>query len=257
MDGKKELLMNKPIDNPTLVKAMIELKENPSRQNENTFFVELLNARFLAPAIISEIDGTEGEITLEKDTKIQLIHVIDPDRSAYLPAFTDWDELRKWEQHGDVQTLIFTLNDYEQLLKSNENYKGFVINMLGENIMLNEEHMKMVHQNEVKVEKKEKIMIGVPMDYPAKMVDALVYFLPSINSVATAYLLLMMRDKEQSYLLIIDTKEDKNKVFPRIAEVAVPFLKADEKVDFVLLNSDLGRDATKDQLPFYIKKQSN
>lgn len=250
--------INVPIENPELVSSMKELKNNYTQATERNFFKKLLEAKFLAPVIIDPAPVSKNEkTTLNKNTSISFIEIIDNEGSNFFPAFTDWEELRKWNQGEDLQTLIFTFKDYKEVILEREDEKsinGFVLNPLGQNVIFGKEQIQIVNNNAVQIDQDESVQIGVPKNYPTEMIEAVKSYLPKLSSVKSAYLMLMIRGKDdKSYLLVIDTDEDYNKVFENIAEVATKSLKPDEKIDFVPFNEEFGKSAVKDQDPFYRK----
>ncbi|WP_186306497.1 enhanced serine sensitivity protein SseB [Siminovitchia fortis] len=249
--------VNKPVTNPDLVKSVAVLREEPSRGNEQAFFHELLKAHFLAPVIIDPMpENTGGESVLEKDTKIQFAGITTQDGKTFFPAFTDWDELRKWSSEPNQQTLITTFKDYESML-GNGSFEGVVINPFGENLLIDGNLIEIINNSALQMDEGESVMIGIPNDYPTEMIDALKKQLPKMAHVKSAYLLLMVRNQtDQSFLMVVDTENDPRDTFAEMAEVATPFLKKNEKLDFVPLGDSFGKDAVKDQSPFYVKKEN-
>lgn len=131
-------------------------------------------------------------------------------------------------------------------------YEGFVINPFGENILIDRDMMETIQYFVIQMDKGEKVMIGVPSEYPDEMIAAVQKRLRELDGVMSAYLLLMIRnDHDQSFLMVIETEEETNPVFAQIAETATPFLKKDQKLDFITLQEPFGQSAVKGQSPFY------
>ena len=83
----------------------------------------------------------------------------------------------------------------------NAKCSGVVVNPFSDNFILTTEQIKLIYNSYV-IPKDEAVMIGEPQDYPQKLVDALINYLPGIHSVKRAFLLLMIRNKsEKSYLI--------------------------------------------------------
>ena len=59
-----------------------------------------------------------------------------------------------------------------------------------------------------------------------------------------------MDGKRRSYLLILDSKEDPNILYPRIGNFCSRFLK-DKMLDIVSANSDFGKNVIKEHKSFY------
>lgn len=115
--------------------------------------------------------------------------------------------------------------------------------------------MVTVKNNSNKIEKNESVILGTPKDYPHEMVDKLKEILPSIDTVNSAYLLLMIRNKkDKSFLIVVDTNGNLPNVFEKIANIATKYLKSDEKIDFVSLNDSFGKKSVQGEIPFYKRK---
>lgn len=67
------------------------------------------------------------------------------------------------------------------------------------------------------------------------------------------FLTLKDGDEKPNLLFIIDFVGDNSVVFHQVAAVAQSFLKEDEYIDIVPMDSSFGRNATKDSAPFYKK----
>ena len=70
------------------------------------------------------------------------------------------------------------------------------------------------------------------------------------KSVDKAFLLWLVRGEEGSYLLILDSKEDPNILYPRIGNFCSRFLK-DKMLDIVSANSDFGKNVITEHKSFY------
>lgn len=87
--------------------------------------------------------------------------------------------------------------------------------------------------------------------------EALIDYLPSVQSISRAFLLLMIRNKtEKSYLLVIDSNEDLNHIFNKVSSIASTYLDEKEHIDFVSYSTKFGQNAVKDYKPFYEKVSS-
>ncbi|OJE40652.1 hypothetical protein BAQ49_12775 [Bacillus proteolyticus] len=248
--------INQPLTNPDLISSLVNLQKEYNQTNEHQFFKDMLEAKFLAPVIINPSPNSkDGKATLNENTTLTLINITDVNGVNYLPAFTDWSELRKWNQDDNIQTLIFTFKDYEKIiLEDTRGLNGFVLNPFGQNIIFGREQIQSVNNSVIKVEKNESVMLGIPKNYPIEMVEALKDYLPKLSSVKKVYLMLMVRGEvDQSYLLVVDSNGNYNEIFEEMAEIATKYLNLEEKLDFVPLNTGLGRSAVEDQKPFYSK----
>lgn len=248
--------INKPIENLVLLGLLDKLKAQFNADTEHEFFKELLSTKLLSPITQDSLQGCKsGESTLKEGATIKFIHLNDEKGNSYLPVFTDWNELKKWNETDGVKTLILSFEDYKtMILENNSMFTGFVLNPFGHNIVFDKNLIQQAEENMTEKTESESVMIGAPEEYPHKMIEALKDFLPSIDSVKSAYLLLMVRgEKDKSYLLVLDTDGNLNDVFRKIAKVAIKYLSKEELIDFVPLSQSFGKSAVEGQEPFYKK----
>ncbi|MEL3959259.1 enhanced serine sensitivity protein SseB [Caldifermentibacillus hisashii] len=246
--------VNKPVTNPELVKRIEILMKDYSLYNERLFLDELMKANFLAPVSIEPDIKGGGKTVLKQDTKINFFGITNSANQNFLPAFTDWDELRKWNNQENTQTLILTFKDYEAMIGNAavDTWAGFVINPYSQNIIMDRDKIRMTRNHTIETMRDKQVLIGLPKRYPEKLVEALKEVLPNMKGVECAYLLLMVRNKsDASYLIVADIDDEPRKRFAEIAEVATQYLLPNEKIDFVPLKSEFGRNATKGYTPFY------
>lgn len=244
--------INKPITNQGLLKAIRVMKKD--RNQEQVFFDELSKAKFLCPAVLdikSSDKHQDGKIVLGEGTTISISSLTDQAGNHFLMAFTDWEEVRKWTDEDNPQMLVIDYNDYQSMiLESESQYAGFVINPYGENLVISKELISNIVQGESTVKKGESVAIGLPKNHPEEMEQALKEYFDDFKKIKSAYLLWMVRNGEQSYLLVLDSDEKPEIIYPQIGDVCKPYLNG-EFVDMIPLNSSLGLSATEEQQPFY------
>lgn len=245
---------NKPITNPDLVDVIKEIKRG--NKKEDFFWKEIFKAKFLCP-INMELGKTSKKenqkIVLEKETSISLLSIDNEQGEHFLMAFTDWDELKKWNQNENQQTLILSYEDYQRMITKNDSvYQGMVINPFGENIVLDESILANTRKKEQTIQRGESVMLGIPKEYPVDMVNKLKRYFVTTQNVDKAYLFWMVRGKEASYLLVLDTKMSLQQLFPLISQICKPFLNGN-LLDMVLANTELGKSAIEGQTPFFTR----
>ena len=244
--------INNPIENPKLVQCMHDMKIDESK--EGMFFDELSKAKFLCPAVLdikSSDESQDGKIVLGEGTTISMSSLTDQAGNHFLMAFTDWKEVRKWTNEDNPQMLVIDYNDYQSIILENESkYAGFTINPYGQNIVISRELINNIYSGEKVMKKGESVAIGLPKDYPEEMVRALKQYFTESKKIKSAYLLWMVRDGEQSYLLVLDSDEKPEMLYPLIGDICIPHLNG-KFVDMIPLNSSLGLSATEEQRPFY------
>lgn len=248
--------INKPITNPKLLDAIEKMRKDSNK--EQLFINELFKAKFLCPAKV-ELNNSEkadnGQITIGEGSTISLTSIDDQQGNHFLMAFTDGEELGKWKQEANMQTIILTCEDYQQILTGNDSpYIGFVVNPYGDNILVTKEILENIHSNEVVMQEGESVMIGEPKEYPKDMVEKLKETFDDLEEVRSAYLLWMARDNETSYLLVLDANGNEQELFPIVGERCQSYLKGNY-IDMVPLSSQFGQSAVEGKTPFYISSK--
>jgi len=247
-----------PIQNRPLVAAIRELKQKQTRTTEQTLISELKQARFLAPVEISpqpnEMGG--GSVTFTKGTQIRFVLFSLEDGTSVLPAFTDWEEFYLWSTDTQAQAIVATLEDYSAMIvKNDEGAQGLVINPYGESLLLSRETLSQIEGNAIAytVETDTEAFLGEPKKYPSAMVEAIAEHLKLQPSVKKAYLRLMVKEGEQSYLIVVDFENTaKEALFDGIASAALPHLY-DIYLDMIPYSDGFGQRATEDCEPFYVR----
>lgn len=260
--------LNKPVTNPELKAAMKIMRESNTNESKDLVLDEVMKSHFISPVIISPAPGPtdeRGQVVLKEKTEISFSIIENTAKQQFFLAFTDWEELGKWHSDKNQQTLIMTFDDLAaMILKENGNSSGFVINPFGENVIFNIDMIKALKElvkrrtngglTEQVVKKDTTVQIGQPREYPVHMVNAISNYLKKQKNVQAAYLQLMVKEGEQSYLVIVDFTGDRREIFNGIADAAKSYLKG-MFIDLVPYDSDFGRNASKDIEPFYKKKR--
>lgn len=111
--------INKPVEPPALVDAINRLFETETPEIEKAMFEELKAGHFLATVAIDPPPppGEGGQTAIPESTTIKFEQLVDPQGRAFFTAFTDWDELRKWRNAHNQQTLVMRLDDYGTMLE--------------------------------------------------------------------------------------------------------------------------------------------
>lgn len=226
-----------------------------------------MKAHFISPVNISPVPSSSenNEVVLKEDTTISFNIIEDTNNQKFFLAFTDWEELGKWHKGENQQTLIVTYDDLAaMILDEKGNSDGFVINPYGQNIIFNKsmilgltnekERRKNGGVVEQVVEKDTTVQLGQPLVYPQEMINAISDYLKTQKKVKAAYLQLMIKQGEQSYLIIVDFEGEKRKLFDGIGSVAMKCLN-DMYIDLIPYDSEFGRNACSNVEPFYKKKK--
>jgi quinol monooxygenase YgiN len=251
--------VNRPVENPSFVMAMNELLATPSPASEAAFLEELRKAHFLAPVAITPqpqpADET-GKTTLQESTTIAFQMITNDAQQNFFLLFTDWEELRKWRNEPHQQTLIVTFEDLSaMILHEKDTSSGLVLNPYGQNLLLEKDRIALLSGKAVArpytVKQETKVLLGEPKDYPHALVEAMKQHMKTVKEVKKAYLLLMVKDDEQSFLVVVDFRGDRKRIFDGIGSVAVPLLGKGQFLDMVPAEDKLGQDAIRGKKPFY------
>ncbi len=260
-----EVDVNKPVENPRLKTLFEQLRQQNTNEILNLVFEEIaIRAHYLSVIALSEepqpIDNVTA--TIRQGTVLKFPMLITQDGRQFYPAFTDWEELLKWQKTETPKTLILSFDDYVSMILPREETDGVIINPFGDNFMLDRKllnHLKTQKDLNTKgvssqtITKDTEVLLGEPKDYPAEMVAKISDFLKKKPEVRRAWLRLMIRDNEQSYLLVADFTGDKDTLFGGIAHVARPYL-AKMYIDMVPYENGFGKDAVNGVRPFYERK---
>lgn len=260
--------VNKPVTNPQLDTAIKQMRENNTKENLDYMIDEVMKAHFISPVVISPAPGQPGsnnQVILKQDTAINFSIIGNKDNQQFFLAFTNWDELRKWHNAENQQTLIMTFDDLASMvLNKNSNIEGFVINPFGGNVMFNKTMIASLKAEKERrasggvveqvVKEDTTVQLGQPRVYPKELVNAISGYLKTQKSVQAAYLQLMIKEGEHSYLIIVDFTGDRREIFDGINKASMKYLKG-MFINFVPYDCDFGRSAAKDIEPFYRKKK--
>ncbi len=275
--------VNTPITNPELVKAINDMQQDNSPEKQDRMIDEVMKAHFITPVTVSPEpehhhdhcdchdhhhhdhcdchDHDHDHTTLKEGTTISFFAIKDSAGQAFFLAFTDWDELYKWQNNEHQQTLIVTFDDISgMLLQENSRWDGFVINPYGESIVFDIADVKALKAEKEKranggvveqvIEKETIVQLGEPLVYPGDMLKAICAHLKKKKNVKAAYLRLMMKDDEQSYLVVVDFTGDRRETFDGIGKAAWEHLNG-MYIDLVPFDTDFGRQAAAGVEPFY------
>ncbi|GLB32533.1 enhanced serine sensitivity protein SseB [Lacrimispora amygdalina] len=264
--------IKRPIMNPSLVCAANHFFQGLStkrvtRDMEANMFKEIYNAKYLMPLDTSKMNmektnADNGECVVKEKSIMQFPLITNSEDKSFYPFFTDWNEFRRFDKEQKFSGNIATFEDIKYFIDKAD---GISINPYGVNITLTKDMLNVIEsaaegslQNTVikeqVAEKESKVMLGEPAEYPQKMIDEICKYLKTNKNVNAAYLRLMVKDNEQSYLIVVDFSGDKNVVFSSIANAGVPFSNG-KYLDLVPLSSGFGKEAVENIIPFYKKKK--
>lgn len=271
--------VSRPVMNPSFCRAANLFFQEYSvkradRILELNMFRELVKAEFLIPADTEKLEIEQnggGECTIKKNSCFGIPLIKNTEGKVFYPIFTDWYQLRLFDKNSKYNGFI---KNYKEIWQMVEKADGVAINPFGFNFIL-DENMADIIDNAVKEENEKaaskkpipksgeaavmvehsipggtKVKLGSPAEYPEKMTKAICRAVKTNKNIHALYLLLMMTDKEQSYLIVADFEGDKDSVFGMIASAGMPYSNG-KYLDFVRFDSEFGRSAVNDVKPFY------
>lgn len=260
-----------PVGNPALKAAITKLKGENTPQNLNVVINEMMRTVFMAPAVI-DLGGQKpqtdarGRIALPKNTKINFLLLTDQRGKRYYMAFTDPQELKKWQKAPkSFQSMMLRFDDFANMLEKNKEAAGLIINPFGENIRfetpmiasLKKQKAELALQrSQMQIKPGDKVTIVEPTLLPDALLDPICEVLKTSETIAAAYLQIMIvNTSRKSYLLVLDGPQDE-KLFRAVAQAARPYLTSSEKkMDLNITTSaaPLGQQGMRDSEPFYRK----
>lgn len=145
------MTFDKQVENPLLIGAVEVMKKEPTVEHKQDFIEQMLRAQFMSPVIVTPepVQNEEGEWQVSAENPgLQFPTVVNKEGDKqYFLAFTDKEEMDKWESVRGMHTYTCTFEDYFlMLLKRNETpsnipVSGFVINPKGCNLMVDKDMM--------------------------------------------------------------------------------------------------------------------
>lgn len=141
---------NKSVANPMLVGTIQLMKEEDTPEHRNMFVAELQKSSLIAPAVIEPEPAVnaEGQQVIAPGSKIQFPMLAAPDGKRFFMGFTDMAEFQKWkDKNKELPFFALKFDDYVGMLFRKDASGtpcpalGYVVNPLGENILVPRELM--------------------------------------------------------------------------------------------------------------------
>lgn len=111
-------------NNQAFLEAMARMKQEDNRGNREIFLDLLIaGAEFMSPVELLSGD-TES-------SQVQFTLLTNQEGQPFFPAFTSWDELRKFCGPKNQQTVLLTFDNYANMVLRDGRAAGFVIDPFG------------------------------------------------------------------------------------------------------------------------------
>lgn len=266
--------VNKPLENPRL-KALFAARRGAQSREEMAGIMEELaaeiveNSHFLSVVQFSqEPEPTEkGQAVFRKDSQMSFPMLAARDGKAFYPAFIDWEELSRWEgleaflKGEPPRTLILSFDDYAAMILSSGGADGLAINPFSDNLIIEREtlarwkekkELNKTGHTEHRVEKGASVRLGEPKEAPQALLDALASHAKKERGVQKLWLRLMEQSDVFNWLLVVQFRGERQKIFDALGAAALPHLMG-KYLDIVSVEETFGQTAVGGVKPFYQK----
>ena len=261
--GKKPPIDLQKISNPQLVEAMQALHQENTPLNQGKVLDLVLNhAAFLAPVILAP-QNADAPQNLKGKTAIQFQLTTTKDGRAFFPAFTDWQELRKFCGPKEQKVVILRFDNYADMVLRDNRTAGLVVNPMGLSLTLDRENMERLAKKKAElargyaqeqVEKDTQVMVGDPEEEPEELLNAVSDLAAKREDIQRLWLREMVRqDGMKRYMIVVDHTGVQEEVFGAIAQAAGPHF-GKLPVDMIPYGTSFAQAATEDAMPFYIRQ---
>ena len=126
---------NRPVTNPVLREILRCKYEEPSKVSSAVLEAAIRSAVYLIPIFSDEMkvepSGPNGQLALQKGSRIKIMLAFDQSKVEFLPIFTDRDELKKWVR-DPVSTLAIPARHAFEFVSASATLQGVVINPAGQ-----------------------------------------------------------------------------------------------------------------------------
>ncbi len=122
--------VSKPVENPALKAAFAKHRKERTGISADELGIALNSASFLVPIVSDEMKVTPevgGKFTIEKGSLIKFMNCHNDRGETFLPAFTDWNELRSWAGN-EADSFVMPSPELWEFVLNNSNYLGIAIN---------------------------------------------------------------------------------------------------------------------------------
>lgn len=118
-----------PVSNPDLRQAMEAMHAGQNGREEQMVTLNLL----LLANLLAPVNVLEG---LGEGTQVQFQLLATEDGRAFLPAFTDLEQLKLGFPGDDQKTLVLTFADYARMILQDNAAEGLVVNAFDASLTL-------------------------------------------------------------------------------------------------------------------------
>ena len=114
---------------------------------------------------------------------------------------------------------------------------------------MKEERLKV---RELKIPVNSKILLSEPERFPTMLAEEVTKCCDEIGTINRLWLLEMTTEKDESWLLVVDFKGDKNEIFREINDAARNYLGM-RYLDMIAYDDEFAKKSVENHKPFYDK----
>lgn len=223
----------------------------------------IMRAKLLVPVSLSkEPESREnGELFVSGNTDVTFMMLTSHDQH-FLPVFTDTDDLKKWKMDKVPYAVTMGFDNAASMLESIGKCDGVAVNpfsddmVIGRQLVLHWYEQKQImtqgHANHV-ITGDTPVEMFVPNPYPLELSNKLCETARQNHNVNKIWLRGIKLNGEDGYLLVVDFKGDRQKLFSAFGECARPFLGA-KALHIIALDDGFGGRAVENAMPIYSKE---
>ncbi|MDO5125672.1 MAG: SseB family protein [Ruminococcus sp.] len=135
--------VEKQITNPELVEAIKAMRKEFSAETQNKVLNLALQATFLVPCVVSKdtqlVADENNHVQFEEKPQVKFVLIQNENTGTFFPAFTDAEELAKFQSEEPYQPFGMKFTDLAMLSEQTPNINGFVLNPFSDNLPFTKE----------------------------------------------------------------------------------------------------------------------
>lgn len=239
-----------------------------SDENMATFLEELVEHANLITLALSDKPiptKADGHLDFDQELELQFPLLSAQDDKTFQPFFTDWQSaltlLNQWEEAGNQDTVdashgvVINFAEMVQLIASNDDVQGAVINPFADNITLDRDSLLDLGKQAAARHNTEEqpVHIGDGRKAPEGLLETLVDKFAADGQVQRAWMRTLTMGDAQSFFLILDMTErdDQDAFFDQLTVLANEYLDAEDIGLTIAPYSEELASAVEGSVPFY------
>lgn len=238
------------VSNPQLVGAIAAFRKKSAPETERPMIEALHQAQFIAPVrLVTPTEDMNLEDGQKHQTQIQFVMVQNGDKK-FFPLFTDMEEMSKWQNPPEYQTMILPFAQYAAMFQQNGDAEGLVINPFRQTeslAMPKQQVVAMVQQRQ-----QGQVQLFDLKDKPMDLMKELSAHLANVPEVHAAYITGMRVGGRESFMFVLDCDpvEETRPIFEPVAQIANKYTN-NNPCGIITSEHVAGKKIMKENPPFY------